>query len=352
MNRPYSKVIDIILILLFLIIPIFGSPDFQFDLQLFKILPFQKSLFSSLLLVAFYFVNSRYFLPEFYLKKKYFVYLSILTICFLAIVFIPEIILGPFEIAPDFHNHTHSSNFGMPPPHIFPHEGDDLINHHLVLKFAQLLFQFLFIVFLSFSIKSNEVYHKIQEKKNEIALNQLTYELYPHFLFNCINNAYSLSVRNSPVGSTYILKISELFRNMIDFSGKNKISVRQEIEFLNKYIELQKLGMNVSVDFHIDELIIKEQISPLILINLVENAFKYCFAENSDGKIILKFYLTNNQLCFEIKNSIKKSEDITTDYSVGLKNLTKRLEVFYPNKYSLKSDVNNEFYSILLKIKR
>lgn len=349
MNRPYSKAIDVILILLFFLIPIFGSPDFQFDLHLFKIPPFQKSLFSSLMLLGFYFINSRFLLPELYLKQRFFLYISALVVSFLIIVFLPEFIFQPFDINNDFHNHAPPNNLNIPPP---PHRNDGFVEHHLVLKFAQLLFQFLFVIFLSFSIKSNEVYQKMQEKKNEIALNQLTYELYPHFLFNCINNAYSLSIRNSPVAPQYILKISELFRNMIDFSGKNKISVRQEIDFLKKYIELQKLGMNVSVDFHTNELILKEQISPLILINLVENAFKYCYTENNEGKILLNFYLSDDLLCFDIKNSIKNSTTISTDYSVGLKNLTKRLEVFYLENYSLQSDVNNDFYCILLKIKR
>jgi len=213
-----------------------------------------------------------------------------------------------------------------------------------------------FFVFISTAFKfssdwfvNERVKRNLVREKLEAELAFLKSQINPHFLFNSLNNIYSLAYQRSERTPEAVLKLSEIMRYMLQESNESKVDLGQELRYLNNYIELQKLRfkneayveMKVEGDCH------DQKIAPLILIAFVENAFKHGVASDPANPIKISVKMAGGRLHFSVLN--KKgahNKDLTS--GIGLNNVRRRLDLLYPEKYYLNiTDRDATYYSEL-----
>jgi LytS/YehU family sensor histidine kinase len=195
--------------------------------------------------------------------------------------------------------------------------------------------------FLNEKVKSN------LENENLIAeLAFLKSQINPHFLFNSLNNIYSLAYQKSEKTPEAILKLSEIMRYMLYESNEDKVELSNEIRYLENYIELQKLRFkdNIYIKFEINGDLLGLMITPLVLISFVENAFKHGIATDSENPISISLNLTDGKLLFHVSN-IKSSMNKDITGGIGLQNVQRRLSLIYKDRYRLQIDDTNDIYN-------
>ncbi|MGV3695798.1 sensor histidine kinase [Flavobacterium sp.] len=177
--------------------------------------------------------------------------------------------------------------------------------------------------------------HLLVKEKIETELNFLKSQINPHFLFNTLNNIYSLARKKSDTTADVVLKLSKLLRFVLYESQNKKIAVEREIHFINDYIELEKIRyderLQVTFNHSIDNP--GSEIAPLLLIPFVENAFKHGASETtSKAFVIIDLKLAQGKLDFSISNSIENDLATSKDNEgIGLRNLRRQLEILYPD---------------------
>ncbi len=179
---------------------------------------------------------------------------------------------------------------------------------------------------------------QLRAEKSEAELRALKGQLHPHFLFNTINNLYALARVKSDKTAPVALKLAQLLRYVLYESQKPRVPLEQEIQLLRDYIALEKLRfdegrLELRMEVDLDDP--KTEIAPLLLLPLVENAFKHGASEQRhEARIYISIVLKNKVLALEIENS-KPSESLETVPGIGLQNLRRQLELLYPEKHSL-----------------
>lgn len=192
---------------------------------------------------------------------------------------------------------------------------------------------------------------RLRIEKQEAELNFLKAQTNPHFLFNTLNNIYALARDKSSQAPESILRLSKLLRFMLYEAGGSFIAVEQELKIISDYIELEKLRYDDSlrVNFNYDLEDSKQAIPPLLLIPLVENAFKHGVSETR-GRPFVDIHLTlkERRLQFVVKNSTELPKDATpVREHIGLSNLRRQLELLY-KEYKLELEQGElEFKAVL-----
>lgn len=216
---------------------------------------------------------------------------------------------------------------------------EELIRYFIITAFwTGFLLVFSLLIKLSIDWFQNErTQRHLETEKREMELQFLKSQLNPHFLFNALNNIYSLAYQKSEKTAGAVLKLSEIMRYMIYESNDSKSDLGKEVEYLKSYIELHKLRFKDggAIHLHINGEIDGQQIVPLILISFIENAFKHGVANDHDNPIIINLIANQKILHFSVKN--KKNKDNYKDKmgGVGLTNVERRLQLMYPDRYKL-----------------
>lgn len=198
---------------------------------------------------------------------------------------------------------------------------------------------------------------KLERELNRAREQLLRNQLHPHFLFNAFNSLYSLSLKNDPETSDYILKLSAMMRYLTDETHLEKVPLHKEIDFIEKYIAIEKIrfGHDARIQLRVAGLDGEEKwIEPFLLITLVENAFKHGFYTNSNEAFVkIDVTIGNDGLRCAVKNSLFNKQHFQENNRAGkgLKNLKKRLELLYPKKSSLTITNTQTTYTTHLKIK-
>jgi two-component system LytT family sensor kinase len=194
---------------------------------------------------------------------------------------------------------------------------------------------------------------KARAEKKQAELLFLKSQINPHFLFNTLNNIYSLSQYQSHLVSESILRLSKILRYLLYETGNEFITIDKEINILTDYIDLEKLRYNetVSIEFTNEIENLSETIPPLLLIPLVENAFKHGVSVSRGNRFVeVKCVLKQRQLHFIVRNS----SYITADYeqikdNIGLSNLRRRLELLYKD-FDFVTEQKDSVFTAVLKI--
>lgn len=213
-----------------------------------------------------------------------------------------------------------------------------------------------FLIFLSTVYKFTIDWFFNEREKSELEKQSLTAELAflksqinPHFLFNSLNNIYSLAYQKSDATPDAILKLSEIMRYMLYESNDNRVSIEKEITYLKNFIELQKLRFkgNAYVLLEVEGHINNQYIVPLILISFVENAFKHGLATDKENPIHINISIFEDKMLFTIKNKKNKANKDQTG-GIGMVNVKRRLDLTYPQKYKLTVENRaDDYYSEL-----
>lgn len=186
---------------------------------------------------------------------------------------------------------------------------------------------------------------------NQMQLNSLKGQLNPHFLFNTFNTLYGISLEFPERTPDLIMKVSQLMRYQLESNSKQCVTLEDELEFINSYIQLEKERVGYRCDITYDCTIDNEnayKISPMLLIAFIENAFKHgtCAIEKCYVRIIIT--VENGLLHLHAVNSIPKKTDVVST-KIGLKNTIQRLELIYGKDYEL--DIKNDGITYIADLK-
>lgn len=208
----------------------------------------------------------------------------------------------------------------------------------------------LLVEYLRKMMKFKEIENK--QLKDELTL--LKEQIQPHFLFNTLNNLYGLITQDQNQKAAEItLKLSDLMRYLLESSKTDKVSLKQEIQFLEDYLSLEKirLSKNTDIRFEVSGIVSDVLIAPLLFIPLVENAFKHGLKTNKSGSFAhFSLSVQGKDLFFEAKNSLGKSLENSPESGTGIANLRKRLQLIYPNNHLLDIQKSNDEYKVVLHI--
>ncbi|MFD1257710.1 sensor histidine kinase [Mucilaginibacter terrae] len=172
------------------------------------------------------------------------------------------------------------------------------------------------------------------------------------FFFNTLNNLYSLTLQKSDKAPDIVLKLSELMSYMLYQSNTPTVLLEDEINYLQNYVELEKLrfGKRLSVEFLIEGEIGDIKIPPLILILFVENSFKHGVKNFIDKiKISICIKISDNYLWFEVDNSVMPNDENKSIGGIGIKNAKRRLSLLFADRYELETSQQNGRYAVNLK---
>lgn len=188
-------------------------------------------------------------------------------------------------------------------------------------------------------------------ESREMELQFLKSQLNPHFLFNSLNNIYSLAYQKSDQTADAIMKLSEIMRYMIYESNTSTVSLSKEVDYLKSYIDLQKIRFKngAFVEMSINGEIDNQRVVPLMLISFVENAFKHGIANDPIAPIKINIIANQKILHFSVVNK-KGKQNKDALGGVGLTNVERRLQLVYPNRYKLNVTNGDGYYTTELMI--
>ena len=290
-----------------------------------------------LMSILAYYLNTKVLIPRLLDKKRTVQY--IISIIFL----IAPVMLISMYGRPLIHfpNHRH------PPEIVRIHVLTGLLVMLIPLGIG--LGEFILQKWLTALRQKNEA--ELEKTRAELSL--LKSQVNPHFLFNTLNNLYSLALSGSETTADAILKLSGIMRYLIDMEGQSsKVAASQEIECIRQYIDLQKLRIseNHSIQFIIEGNPDSFLIEPLLMLPLVENSFKYGIAPDGNTKILIHKKTNENLFHLKIENGIFRSGNIFPALGTGLKNLRKRLDLLYPGSSFLNTKEENNQFTAELKL--
>jgi len=184
---------------------------------------------------------------------------------------------------------------------------------------------------------------KTELGKSDASLSFLQSQINPHFLFNALNTLYGTALQeNAERTGEGIQKLGDMMRFMLHENVQDKISLTRDVDYLENYIALQKLRTSRSaaivIDTQIEEQLNNLQITPMLLIPFVENAFKHGISLQQPSHIKVTLQTKENTLYFDVNNSIHIKPDNDPEKlksGIGLQNVKQRLALLYPGKHEL-----------------
>jgi LytS/YehU family sensor histidine kinase len=202
-------------------------------------------------------------------------------------------------------------------------------------------------------VRLRQTAQQLRIEKQQAELNYLKSQTNPHFLFNTLNNIYSLARDKSDLAPESILKLSQILRYMLYDAGGPYIAIEQELKIIGDYISLERLRYDDSlrINFNYDVEDMKQALPPLLLIPLVENAFKHGVSETRYRPFVdIHLSLVKRQLAFFVRNSAEETADNrTVKENIGLSNLRRQLELLYTD-YQVAVEQRASEFSATLKI--
>ncbi|QNR87234.1 sensor histidine kinase [Pedobacter riviphilus] len=183
---------------------------------------------------------------------------------------------------------------------------------------------------------SERVQRNLENERREMELQFLKSQLNPHFLFNSLNNIYSLAYQKSDKTADAIMKLSEIMRYMIYESNTPTVALSKEVDYLTSYIELQKIRFKdgAYIELTLNGEIDNQKIVPLMLISFVENAFKHGVVNDPAEPVKINIIANQKILHFSVVNK-KNQQNKDAQGGVGLTNVERRLQLVYPDRYKL-----------------
>ena len=220
------------------------------------------------------------------------------------------------------------------------------------------------VVFLMFIVKAfkdrfeeRHLLEVLQKEKANTELKFLKAQTNPHFLFNTLNNLYSLTLEKSEKAPEVVLKLSDMLDYMLYQCKDPVVPLKKEIDLIQDYIDLESLryGDKLTLNFTYKPHDSNVMIAPLILISFVENAFKHGASKNLNNSVIEIELTTNqNQLTFRVFNTlpanVQENKENTSRSGIGFSNSQRQLELNYKDNYTLKSNKTDTSFKVVLTI--
>ncbi len=306
-----------------------------------------KALITNIGFAVSVYVNLYVLIPRFLKQKNYIFYVFWLIVLISASsLFVQLVIVYPLRRI--LHVSDQITNFDT--------------NIHSAFFFATLFYVGIssFLKFVKDWISLQDLNYKlakIEKQKLEAELSTLKGQLNPHFLFNSLNNIYSLSLIKSDKVPDLILRLSDLMRHIIYESKENYISLEKEIEFVDNFVALQRIRTSdkTAIEYVKTGNVPSARIAPLLFEPFIDNAFKHGLpgTETNDFIRIQFNFEDTSKLIFSIENNYQDAEKWNKKHSgIGINNVKQRLAMLYKeNEYTLNITKQNQIYSVLLELK-
>jgi hypothetical protein len=346
-KQVYRLTFHILILALLLVIPFLLVPS---DVQNFQ----RKELINrftlrwattGIVIVPIYLINVYYFIPKFLIPGKYLAYAGILILGSILTV----VING------EMHGLASSSEFLMPGGR--GPGGGSATRFILFPLTMSLALGTSFEMIINWEIQRREK-AQIEREKMAAELSFLKSQMNPHFLFNSLNNIYSLAEQRSDKTAEAVLMLSSLMRYMLYGSNNGRTLLSKEIECIENYIAIQKMRISaredVRIAFKINGGSLASKIEPLILLPFVENAFKHGVSYNQRSEVLIDIDVNGNVLDLKVWNTKKldtSSKDLLGNESgIGLNNIKRRLELLYADKHELSIQDDKDHFEARLRI--
>jgi hypothetical protein len=336
-------------LLFILLIGSFTSRNTIGSAELYNMVSGPYAVFFMVYIILFY-LNQQLLWPNLYLQKKYIAYFGILLVLFVAVYF-----YKPFDRLLQALPHPPGVPPGerhSPPP---PNGEERLINVDIV---SVILFMMTCSVSMGIEIfkqwrSSEERAARAEADKANAELSFLKAQINPHFLFNTLNNIYTLAVTNHAGTPEAIMKLSGIMRYITEEATEDFVSLESEMECIENYIDLQKLRLSEKTSFSFLKKGDMEgkEIVPLVLMTFVENVFKYGISNHDLSDIKITCEVDQNIFHFYCRNKIFPLQKTAESTGIGLHNTRQRLEYAYPRNHELDINTDNGVYTVNLKIR-
>lgn len=300
---------------------------------------------SNILLIGFYYLNSRLLIPRLLALQKTVLYIGCVLIYFFTYL---TAIYTVMTLSPEttrFIQTSYAKSINYQGPYFFSAGPVTLFLIAFVVSTGGKVIRQWFT--------AEEVKEEITRQQLETELNLLKTQVNPHFLFNTLNSIYSLAIANNQKTADSVMKLSRIMRYTLEECQANDVDLQQEIDFINSYIELQKIRLtnNNAIYFQANGDISTARIAPFVFIPFIENAFKYGVSTHRSSFINACIKAEKNKLIFTCVNNfqtvaVHKPEST----GMGISNTRRRLELLYPKKHELNISSNDNQFSVSLTI--
>ncbi|MBS1918199.1 MAG: sensor histidine kinase [Bacteroidetes bacterium] len=305
---------------------------------------------SNLLFIAFYYFNGYFLIPRLLARER---------IIFYSLVIISLMIF--FGMIPRLYDYLSDSFLHLPPsPWRLTRSPGPNLRRPILSPGSISVFLLVFVISTGVHVvgqwfQSEKRAKEIENEKLSTELSFLKSQINPHFLFNTLNNIYSLAANQSDKTAEAVMKLSSIMRYVLTEAKNETVPLEKEILFIKHYIELQKLRLTEKscLDFKIEGNPEGKQVSPLLFLPFVENAFKYGISTRDSSPIKIAMEIKNPEVHFLVKNNkhngtLLKRADNT---GIGITNVKRRLDLLYPGKYKLDIADETASYTVNLNIK-
>lgn len=319
-------------------------------------------LFVLVYMMLFY-CNTTYLIPQLFFQKKWLAYFGILLAALVLVYY-----LQPFDRLLG-HGAQHGFNQGAlkPPPggNGFPPPGDgggpggrgpggngghtDMVS----------IFLFLVVVTLAIAVELTKRWRLTEQRamraeadRAHAELSFLKAQINPHFLFNTLNNIYTLALTGNEHTANSIMKLSNIMRYVTDDAAENFVSLESEVDCIRDYIDLQRLrlGKKTKLDFSVSGDLSRKEIAPLILMTFIENVFKYGLSNHAESTLIIRIFAEVRTITFFSQNSLFSDRPAQERTGIGIINTRQRLDHLYRNKYLLNITDSDGLYTVELTL--
>lgn len=298
-----------------------------------------------------FYINYIYLIDKFLFRKKFILYLVINIALIIIFAFLQSGIAEALRPSPEelFEKYPRMEEKG-------PHPGPPFAMR-MVVEYLSILF----VIGLSVAIKTTSRWHRdsihLEQAKNmqlEADLRNLRTQLNPHFLFNTLNNIYSLIAVDQPRAQDAVHRLSNLLRYVMYDNNEKFVPIDKELEFTKNYIDLMKLrlGPDVRLNVLIENKGSTDMVASLMFITLIENAFKHGINNGKDSFIDISILVDPGigVLCTIENSFVEKEDNLESRTGIGLANLSKRLELLYPNRHEFIVEKRTDSFFTLLRI--
>ncbi|MBV8252528.1 MAG: sensor histidine kinase [Chitinophaga sp.] len=298
---------------------------------------------------ALFYFHTNFLLPQLFFRKQYLLYfLSIILLLLMVNLMQPfDHLLMRFPHPPRMQPPA-----GHPIPPGFPPGPVRMGFHPDYISF----FLFMLTIALSAAIETTHRWRQTEKRalyaetrKTQAELSFLKAQINPHFLFNTLNNIYSLAITHNEFAAPSIMKLSNMLRYVTE-ENRNYVLLQGEIGCLTDYIDLQRLRLSkqTQVQFTITGDPGVKCIAPLVLLPFVENAFKFGVSNHEATEIQIRLDITADQVHFQCTNRVFKSFPQENRTGIGIANTKQRLEHLYPERYQLTTESRNGIFFVSL----
>ena len=291
-------------------------------------------------ITADYYAISNFIIPQFLLKRKYVLFVSATLIIIALSAWLRALVAVQMSL--HFFHVTQITDFGT----LYLNSVINISLWVLLITMGKMIIE---------RMQTQQQLELLEKERIKNELDYLKAQINPHALFNSLNTIYGHIDKSNQVARNILLQFSELLRYQLYDCGAEKVSLEKEIGYIKNYVAFQRLRKDekLVVTFQIENIETGLKIAPLLLVVVIENAFKFVSNfSDKENKIIIKIFTKDNILHSSFINTKELQQAAVTKNcnGIGLANLKRRLELLYTKKYELTTNIGNDFYETNLII--